>query len=506
MMLPAVWRPKQTQTRRIDRRWSGLAVAVIAVFLGLTGSFALTADDAGVSRETRELQAAIATMTTVVNETPDAVQAQTEAEVRVLAQALGRALARIENQPAPIVDPELAQDLTYLADIVGAINNELLATRQAESDRNAASTEVAGRVHALVSAAGPRIDAVERAIDRWTETTATSVVETSARADAVVINSTDRLLYDFVRYSAVALFLVALLVLGLRLLALGESGLGLGELFRQAPFMATAGTVAVAAFMVATLVITINPGTIAGPTRVLVQPRAHPCATLAAQRQNLWDARELGNAHLVEAVKARLRPAGQACLVLESEFAAIEAVERFVAEPAPETRAPPQPATPAQTATAARSTEIDRLITALQRVIAQAPRAADAAEEAPRAESRTVGAETRPVGAQTARAEAQTTAAEPAREVEDNAPPGDEATAGPTSSAPLPPGPAPRDLVTTTAVNFRSAPSLDARRIGTLPAGTPVVLLREADGWSAVQLEDGRAVYVASDYLRAARP
>lgn len=493
MMLPALWRPHKAHLRHLDRRWSSLAVAVIAVVLALTGSFALTADDAGVTREARELQAAIATMTTVVDDAPEAVQAQVEAEVRVLAQTLGRALAQIENQPAPVVGSELARDVTYLADVVGAINDELLGARQGQGGDTEGSTEPVSRVRALVGAAGPRIDAVEAAIDRWTETAATSVVEMSARPDAVVISSTDRLLYDVVRYSAMALFLVALLVLGLRLLALGETGIGLGELFRQAPVMVGAGTAAVSAFLVATLVIMINPGAVAGPTRVLVQPRAHPCDALAAQRQNLWDAQEVGNPRLIEAVKARLRPAGQACLELDSEFAATEAVEQFVAEPVPTTGASAERPVPTATPASTPSTEFDRLITALQTLIVQAPRVADAAEP-PTADP---GASAQPVP--------QTEDAAAAREVASAAPGGETAAAGPTT-APLPPGPAPRDLVTTTDVNFRTGPSLDAQRIGTLPAGTSVVLLREQDDWSVVQLEDGRSVYVANDYLRAARP
>jgi uncharacterized protein YgiM (DUF1202 family) len=58
--------------------------------------------------------------------------------------------------------------------------------------------------------------------------------------------------------------------------------------------------------------------------------------------------------------------------------------------------------------------------------------------------------------------------------------------------------------VTTTAVNYRAGPSLDARRLGTFIVGAELEVVSEDDGWAEVRLRDGRAVYVATQFLEQA--
>ena len=58
--------------------------------------------------------------------------------------------------------------------------------------------------------------------------------------------------------------------------------------------------------------------------------------------------------------------------------------------------------------------------------------------------------------------------------------------------------------VTTTAVNYRDGPSLDARRLGTFVPGATLAVISQNDGWSEVRLGDGREVFVASEFLELA--
>jgi uncharacterized protein YgiM (DUF1202 family) len=55
--------------------------------------------------------------------------------------------------------------------------------------------------------------------------------------------------------------------------------------------------------------------------------------------------------------------------------------------------------------------------------------------------------------------------------------------------------------VTTAAVNYRTGPSLDARRLGTFVPGARLSVIGENDGWAEVRLRDGREVFVASAFL-----
>jgi uncharacterized protein YgiM (DUF1202 family) len=72
------------------------------------------------------------------------------------------------------------------------------------------------------------------------------------------------------------------------------------------------------------------------------------------------------------------------------------------------------------------------------------------------------------------------------------------------ASADAPNGSDPELYVTTTAVNYRDGPSLDARRLGTFVPGATLAVIGEDDGWSEVRLGDGREVFVASRFLELA--
>jgi hypothetical protein len=79
-----------------------------------------------------------------------------------------------------------------------------------------------------------------------------------------------------------------------------------------------------------------------------------------------------------------------------------------------------------------------------------------------------------------------------------------ERPAGPGPSS-RPPEPKPAIFVTTTALNYRDGPSVDARRLGTLVPGARLHVVGRDAGWAQVRLNDGRQAYVASEFLEPAR-
>jgi uncharacterized protein YgiM (DUF1202 family) len=92
-------------------------------------------------------------------------------------------------------------------------------------------------------------------------------------------------------------------------------------------------------------------------------------------------------------------------------------------------------------------------------------------------------------------------------------PPGEPAarTTVPASSRPpivlsdlLPPEPEVEEFLTTAGVNYRTAPTVDAPRLGAMPAGTRVRVVMERGGWAEIELDDGRQAFIAVDYLQPA--
>ncbi len=490
-----------------------LAVAVGAAWTHPAGA----QDPLGVAAEMEALRAATETMVATVEALPEAVRHEFEAEVQVLAQSARQTLAELEYQRLPLVQPDILHELAYLRDIVATITSELQLAADAVGQQAEAAVE---RVQQLSAAAGRPLGQIDAALETWHGQVADAVVEVEEREDAVVVRTTNQLLHDAIRYGAAGLFLVGLLVLGLRLLALGESEVGLVDLFKHAPVMSIVGFVAVLGFLAATLVLALNPGALAGPSQVRIEARQHPCTALAAQRHHLREAQQVGVESLVGTITQRMEATAQGCLGLASPEAASRAVARFAASP-PEPEV--GPAVAAREPDPGLRADLDRLITTIRELATELPAPPETPLEAEAAAvarelEQEVAAEEEPAAAEPA------AAPEPPAAEEDEAPvaEGDEARAAeqdeapdaPAVAEPAPapapepaqpaPSPAPRDFVTTTALNYRTGPSLDAARLGTLPEGTPVLLLGEQDGWASVQLEDGRSVYVSSEFIRPA--
>jgi hypothetical protein len=279
--------------------------------------------------------------------------------------------------------------------------------------------------------------------------------------------------------------MIGLLVMGLRLLALSETEASALDLVRQAPVLAVGGLLTLSSFFAASVTLATSPAVLAGLSGLVeVLPAEQACERLAAQRDQLIEARAIGHGGLTDAVKKRMRPAAQDCLGLDSQVAAVEAVEHLASRLDPleggfrPTGSHPRPS-PLASSIRAEHADVTSTVPPRDAVPPSAPMAVDSA----------------------AMVREQLAAGGPEAAVPDEpdvaaSDPGDAASSSRTAA---------RNVVTTTRVNYRAGPSTDARRLGTLAQGTGAVLLGEDVGWSNIQLVDGRSVYVASAFLRPAR-
>jgi hypothetical protein len=524
MTLP-ILRPHPPRTSRPTRpagrrwlAWCGLAI-LVAVVLPLA---AFTDDLTRGQTAGGQLRAALEAMGEAMGQLEPSVHNRVGAEVYLMAQSIGRVLRTLELQPVAAADPALAHDLDYLRDVVLATTSVLTA---AGEGRPGSAGPLVSEVERLSDAAAVRLEQIEATLGEYRLRVQGSVIEVEPGPDVVVVRSIDRWLYDGVRYGGVALFLIGLLVLGLRLLALGETELGLLDLWRQAPVVTAAGLLTFTLFMGGAALLAAAPGLLVGRSaETVVLTREPPCRILAAQRSDLWTAEETGSKRLVDVVKARMLPSARDCLGLDSDLAAADAAERFAAR---------RPATAATTVVASAAeanpgpasmqrleTEIDQLLAALRNIV---PDLAADASPPPEDDTAVVAAEEAEGAAEpptegTAAADtAEEDTAEEDTAEEDTA---EEDTAAADTAEetgadgedigqggeffPVAPDGRSRDLVTTTGVNFRAGPSLDAPRLGSLPEGAQVLFLGEERGWTHIELADGRDAYVASSFLRPA--
>jgi Bacterial SH3 domain len=297
----------------------------------------------------------------------------------------------------------------------------------------------------------------------------------------LVVRSIDRAVHGAVRYVSLGLLLVGVLAVGLRLLRTSEERRDTLTLFADRPVISSLAVLALGMFFVVSFAFTVSPGTLAAlSAEIEQQPPEHPCVRLDRQRAHLAAATAIGHAGLIDAVKQRMAAPAQDCLGLASQSAAEEAVERLAARtgigessaegtpPGAQTAARPAPAPVRSGHEAASAATLDRLVATVERL------------------DRTI------------RQGAGSPAGESAADASSEASPDE----GPPKPALRPA--APRERVTTTRVNYRSAPQPDANRLGTLAPGTLVTVLSESSGWTEVRLRGGKKAFVASRFLEPA--
>ena len=518
---------------------------------------ARAADPLGLEAAVGEVRAALGDMAGALDGAPLKVQTTIGADLHLMSQAIARSLDRLEGDGTPVADPTLAYDLDFLADVTHAATDELRAI--AAEPGLALDPGQGERIDRLTETAAERVAEINLVIDGWNERARNAVVEVRPDDGGVlVVRSIDKLIYNGIRYVSVALLLVGLLAVGLQVLRAGERGDAPARAGRSALRSGLAAG-ALAVFFLGCIVFSLRPGTLAALSAdVRLQAPDHPCERLAAQRDRLLAAQQTDYQGLVEATKRRMLPAAKDCLGLPSQAVTAEAIERMAAKTALARREPelgdrstiglaaaepprnglrattPPDVAPLEPTETQGSDGLVELLASIRD--SSEPPAADLASPGASlpAPIRPVEPAAPPAGAAL---DPGAPAAPPAKSapapVEPVAPPagsaagpgapatavepaaGPEPTIAPDAPAPAsrarPPEVKPVLFVTTTALNYREGPSVDARRLGTLDAGARLTVLAQDDGgWAAVRLSDGRQAYVAREFLepapRARRP
>ena len=482
-------------------------------------------DPLGVNAAAREVRDAVGLMDAAAAQLPAEAQQAMAAELQLLGRSIDWTLNRVEDQAVPLVERAVLHDLNFVADAVASVSDELR-----QIDGAPVEQAVRARIDELSSAISARLERISAMTDRWMERTRTAMVELDAEAGAIVVKQIDRAVYEGVRYASIALLLTGLLAIGLRLLRMSEAHLRFSGLLKQNPVVSSLALGLLGAFFLGCAVLSLWPGALADVSaQVEVHAQEHPCQRLDAQQEQLAAAQELQLESLVDATKVRMREAARDCLGLPAGAAA-EAVEQLAAKLVPvDEQDPAAPSGLADRAVAALEPEqagvtmgapqpplrsTDEVLAPLFSAVAQEPAAGprdDAATELPAAPSPPAIIEPPalpPAAPAAEQPEAEQTAArEPAPQPREPA----SSVAVPASTRPpivlsdlLPPEPEVEEFITTAGVNYRTAPTVDAPRLGALPAGTRVRVVSERAGWAEIELNDGRQAFMAVDYLQPA--
>jgi hypothetical protein len=127
------------------------------------------------------------------------------------------------------------------------------------------------------------------------------------------LNATVNKLPDQLK-DTIFLFLIGLLLLGLRLFRFLEKRIAFTHLFRHSFILALISFVVIGIFLGTTLYFAINPGNLPGlSARIHHLEEEHPCQRLKIQQDHLNKAKEIGDERLITATLDRVKEAYEDC-------------------------------------------------------------------------------------------------------------------------------------------------------------------------------------------------
>jgi hypothetical protein len=255
------------------RAWIG--VYLLALATAPSPARAEVADPVGLEAAIAEVRAALADMADALNGAPRQITVSTD--LHLTGEAIARTLNRLDGAGGPIPDPSLVYDLDFLADVAHAATDELHAI--AAGSGVAPDPERGQRIDRLTEAAAARLAEINLVADSWNQRNRDALIEVRDDDGVLVIRSTDRRVYNGIRYVSIALLLVGLLAFGLHLLRAGQQAPERWPPVAGSPLVRELGTVVLVAFFASCAVLSVRPGMLARcPPRSKARARSIPAS------------------------------------------------------------------------------------------------------------------------------------------------------------------------------------------------------------------------------------
>jgi hypothetical protein len=221
-------------------------------------------------------------------------------------------VSKIDNQTVPLLNASMATQLNHMADLTNALTahlNEIATKGITQIDQ-----DTAARLNQLQSMAHETLNQVQGMIQADIELVSNSVIKVWKQTDATVLKLINQWFYDAIRFVSLFLFLIGLLLLGLRLFRFLEKRIAFTHLFRHSFTLALLSFAVIVIFLGTTLYFTINPGGLPGlSTRIHHLEEEHPCARLKIQQDHLEKAKAVGDEGLIDATLERIKESYKEC-------------------------------------------------------------------------------------------------------------------------------------------------------------------------------------------------
>jgi hypothetical protein len=255
---------------------------------------------------------AISELSATVNKLPEQIKDSIGANIKLLSRDMEQMVSRINNQTVPLLNASMTTQLNHMVDLTNALTDHL--NEIAKKGITQIDQDTAARLNQLQSMARDTLNQVQGMIQADIELVSNSVVKVWKQTDATVIKLINQWFYDAIRFASLFLFLIGLLLLGLRLFRFVEKRITFTHLFRHSFILALLSFAVIVIFLGATLYFTINPGGLPGlSARIHHLEKEHPCRRLKTQQDHLVKAKEIGDERLITATLDRVKEAYENC-------------------------------------------------------------------------------------------------------------------------------------------------------------------------------------------------
>ncbi len=269
-------------------------------------------DPFGVGKASKHVHLAISELSANVNKLPEQIKETIGSNIKLMSDNVNQLLSRIDDQTVPLLNDSMKTQLNHMADLTNALTahlNEIAKNRVTQIDQ-----DTADRLNQLQSMIHESLGQVQGMIESDIKLTAHSVVVVEQRTDTLVAKLVSQGLYDAVRYASIFLFMIGLLLLGLRLLRFLEKHISFAHLFSHHFVLSLISFAVIATFLGTTLYFSLNPANLAGlSARIHHLEKEHPCARLKIQQGHLEKAKEIGDEGLIAATLDRIKESYKEC-------------------------------------------------------------------------------------------------------------------------------------------------------------------------------------------------
>ena len=255
---------------------------------------------------------AISELSTTANKLPEKLKDTIGANIKLLSRDMEQIVSRVNNQTVPLLNASMATQLNHLTDLTNALTyhlNEILKKRVTQIDR-----DTAARLTQLQSTARDTLNQAQGMIQADIELVSNSMIKVWKQTDAVVVKLVNQWFYDAIRFASLFLFLIGLLLFGLRLFRFMEAHVSFKHLFSHHFLLTLISFAVFATFLGATLFFAINPkGLPVLAARIHHFEEEHPCQRLKIQQDHLNMVKKIGDEGLINATLERIKDSFKNC-------------------------------------------------------------------------------------------------------------------------------------------------------------------------------------------------